>query len=446
MRSYKRNRRAFLCLGMMLFFLLSNQTPNSMAQQNNKETIHAEIDKLASEVEADVIAWRRDFHQHPELSNREFRTAEKIAAFLTSLKLDVQTGVAHTGIVGLLRGREEGTVVALRADMDALPVTEALDLPFASKVKAEYNGQEVGVMHACGHDAHMAMLRGAVHVLASLRDRLPGSVKFVFQPAEEGTPEGEEGGAELMIRQGVLENPRPDVLFGLHVFPMTTGTIGYCAGPAMASTDGLRIVVRGRQTHGAMPWGGVDPIVVASQIVLGLQTIVSRQLDITQAPAVISIGSIHGGVRSNIIPESVEMIGTIRSLNPQMREDIHRRIKHTAERIAESGGAQAEVTIDLGYPVVVNDPELTQRMIPTLQRVAGQENVVPGSPKTVAEDVAYYLQQIPGLFFFLGITPQGSDPAKAAMNHSPYFFVDESALILGVRALSYLAVDYMLSE
>jgi len=249
-----------------------------------------------------------------------------------------------------------------------------------------------------------------------------------------------------MIRQGVLENPKPDVLFGLHVFPWTVGTITYCAGPAMASVDGLRIVVRGRQTHGAIPWGGVDPIVVASQIVMGLQTIVSRQLDITQAPAVISIGSIHGGVRSNIIPESVEMIGTIRSLNPKMREDIHRRIKHTAERIAESGCAQAEVTIDLGYPVVVNDPELTQQMLPTLQRVVGQENVVPATPKTVAEDVAYYLQQIPGLFFFLGITPQGSDPAKAAMNHSPYFFVDESGLRLGVRALSSLAVDYMLSE
>jgi amidohydrolase len=446
MRSSKRNRSAFLCLGMMMCFLLSNRTPNTMAQQTLKNDLHAEIDRLAAEVEADVIAWRRDFHQHPELSNREFRTAEKIAAFLTSLGLDVQTQVAHTGVVGLLRGREEGPVVALRSDMDALPVTEALDLPFASRVKTEYNGQEVGVMHACGHDAHMAMLMGTAHVLSALRDRLPGSVKFIFQPAEEGTPEGEEGGAELMIRQGVLENPRPDVLFGLHVFPWTVGTIAYCAGSAMASVDGLRIVVRGRQTHAAMPWGGVDPIVVASQIVLGLQTIVSRQLDITQAPAVISIGSIHGGVRSNIIPESVEMIGTIRSLNPSMREDIHRRIKHTAERIAESGGAQAEVTIDLGYPVVVNDPELTQQMLPTLQRVVGRENVVPATPKTVAEDVAYYLQEIPGLFFFLGITPQGSDPAKAAMNHSPYFFVDESGLRLGVRALSSLAVDYMLSE
>ncbi len=446
MRSSKRYRSAFLCLGIVICFFLSNRTPNAMAQQTLKDNLHAEIDRLAAEVEADVIAWRRDFHQHPELSNREFRTAEKIAAFLTSLGLDVQTQVAHTGVVGLLRGREEGAVVALRADMDALPVTEALDLPFASRVKTEYNGQEVGVMHACGHDAHMAMLMGTAHILSTLKDRLPGSVKFIFQPAEEGTPEGEEGGAELMIRQGVLENPRPDVLFGLHVFPWTVGSIAYCAGSAMASVDGLRIVVRGRQTHGAIPWGGVDPIVVASQIVLGLQTIVSRQLDITQAPAVISIGSIHGGVRSNIIPESVEMIGTIRSLNPQMREDIHRRIKHMAERIAESGGAQAEVTIDLGYPVVVNDPELTQQMLPTLQRVAGGENVVPATPKTVAEDVAYYLQQIPGLFFFLGITPQGSDPAKAAMNHSPYFFVDESGLRLGVRALSNLAVDYMLSE
>ena len=447
MRPTKRNRRASLCLGFLLIcFLLSNRTQSTMAQQNRTEDLHAEIDGLASEVEADVIAWRRDFHQHPELSNREFRTAEKIAAFLTSLGLDVQTEVAHTGVVGLLRGREEQPVVALRADMDALPVTEALDLPFASGVKTEFNGQEIGVMHACGHDAHMAMLMGVARILTTLRDRLPGSVKFIFQPAEEGAPEGEEGGAELMMKQGVLENPRPDVLFGLHVFPWTTGTIAYCAGSAMASVDGLRIVVRGRQTHGAVPWGGVDPIVAASQIVMGLQTIVSRQLDITQAPAVISIGAIHGGIRSNIIPESVEMIGTIRSLNPQMRGDIHRRIKNTAERIAESAGAEAEVTIDLGYPVVVNDPELTQKMLPTLERVAGQENVVSVSPKTVAEDVAYYLQQIPGLFFFLGITPQDTDPAKAAMNHSPAFFVDESALRLGVRALSYLAVDYMLSE
>ena len=428
----------------MMSLSILNMTGNSMAQHNTDDKFYSEIDRLALDVEKEVIAWRRDFHQHPELSNREFRTAGIVADHLRKLGMEVRTEVAHTGVVGILRGNEEKPVVALRADMDALPVTEALDLPFASKVRTEYNGQEVGVMHACGHDAHTAMLMGAAQVLSEMRNRLAGTVKFIFQPAEEGAPEGEDGGAEMMIREGVLENPKTDVLFGLHVFPTHVGKIEYCSGGAMASVDGLRILVRGRQTHGAMPWGGIDPIVVASQIVLGLQTIVSRQIDITKAPAIVSIGSIHGGVRSNIIPDEVEMIGTIRALDAEMRMDIHERIKSTAAKIAESSGATAEVTIDLGYPVVVNDPELTQMMIPTLQRVAGGENVVSVPPKTVAEDVSYYLEQIPGLFFFLGITPKDSDPGEVAMNHSPYFYVDESALIIGVRALSYLTVDYML--
>lgn len=431
---------------VMMGLLVLNVTGNSMAQHKTDDKFYSEIDRLALVAEKDVISWRRDFHQHPELSNREFRTAGIIAYHLRKLGMVVKTGVAHTGVVGILRGKEEKPVVALRADMDALPVTEALDLPFASKVRTVYNGQEVGVMHACGHDAHTAMLMGAAQVLSEMRDRLPGTIKFIFQPAEEGAPEGEDGGAEMMIREGVLENPKPDALFGLHVFPSLAGHIEYCVGGAMASVDGLRILVRGRQTHAAMPWGGIDPIVVASQIVLGLQTIVSRQIDITKAPAIVSIGSIHGGVRSNIIPDEVEMIGTIRALDGEMRTDIHERIKTTAAKIAESGGAAAEVTIDLGYPVVVNDPEITERMIPSLERVAGKDNVVSVPPKTVAEDVSYYLEEIPGLFFFLGITPKDSDPSEVAMNHSPFFYVDESALIIGVRALSHLTVDYMLME
>ena len=429
----------------ILFVLtsISIMTVSLYSQQKEDNPLLKKIDQLASKVESKVIEWRRDFHQHPELSNREFRTAEKVAEHLRALGLEVKTEIAHTGVVGILRGKKGGPVVALRADMDALPVTEALDLPFASKVKTIYNGKEVGVMHACGHDAHMAMLMGAAEILAELRDQLAGSVKFIFQPAEEGAPAGEEGGAELMIRGGVLENPKVDVIFGQHVFPFESGKIAYCPGPAMASPDGLKIVVTGKQTHGAMPWGGVDPIVVASQIVLGLQSIVSRQINITEAPAVISIGSIHGGVRSNIIPDKVEMIGTIRTLNPDMRIEIHERIRNTAEMIAQSAGATADVNISLGYPVTFNDPELTEQMVPVLKKIAGDENVFKVPPKGTAEDFSYYQQKVPGLFFFLGITPKGTDPETVAMNHSPYFFVDEGALINGVRALVHLAVSYM---
>ena len=431
---------------VLILLIFSCMTVNIFSQEKNSNHLWQQINQLASKIEPKVIEWRRDFHQHPELSNREFRTAKKVADHLRALGLEVKTEIAHTGVVGILHGKKAGTVVALRADMDALPVTEALDLPFASKVKTIYNGKEVGVMHACGHDAHIAMLMGAAEILTSMRDQLPGSVKFIFQPAEEGAPEGEEGGAELMIREGVLENPKVDVIFGLHVFPFEVGKIAYCPGAAMASPDGLRIVVKGKQTHGAMPWGGVDPIVVASQIVLGLQNIISRQVNITEAPAVISIGSIHGGVRSNIIPAEVEMIGTIRTLNPDMRIEIHERIRNTAEMIAQSAGATADVNISLGYPVTVNDPELTGQMVPVLKKVVGNENVFKVPPKGTAEDFAFYQQRVPGLFFFLGITPKDTDPATVAMNHSPYFFVDESALIYGVRALAHLVVFYMQIE
>jgi amidohydrolase len=403
-----------------------------------------QIDRLAGQAQEQVIAWRRDIHEHPELSNREVRTAGLVAEHLRRLGLDVRTQVAHTGVIGVLHGGKPGPVVALRADMDALPVTEATDLPFASKVRTVYNGEEVGVMHACGHDVHTAVLMGVAQVLAQLREQLPGTVKFIFQPAEEGAPKGEQGGAELMIRGGALEDPRPAAIFGLHVSPKyRVGTLACRSGPMMASSDSLRIVVQGRQTHGAQPWTGVDPIVVASQIVLGLQMIVSRQSDLTEAPAVITIGSIHGGVRSNIIPDRVEMVGTVRTFVPEMRRDVHERIRRTAAMIAQGAGALAEVTIDPGYPVTINDPALTTEMVSTLEAMAGKANVVTTPLVMGAEDFSYYQQQIPGMYFFLGVTPPGADPNEAAMCHSPHFCADESAITLGVRSLARLAVTYM---
>ena len=405
--------------------------------------LDAEVDRRAAQVNGKVVAWRRDIHANPELSNRETRTAELVAQHLRSLGIEVRTGVAHTGVVGVLRGGRPGPVVALRADMDALPVTEEVDVPFASKVRATYNGQEVGVMHACGHDTHVAMLMGAAEVLAGVRRDLPGTVVFIFQPAEEGPPAGERGGAELMIAEGALENPKPAAIFGLHVLPYPAGEIRYRPGGAMASSDGFRIVVRGRQTHGAQPWAGVDPIVVAAQVVMGLQTITSRQVDITAAPAIVTVGVINGGVRNNIIPDSVVMLGTIRTFDAIVRRDIHERVRRTAESIAQSAGATARVVIDTGPPVTYNDPALTERMLPTLRQVAGAANVRLSLPLTPAEDFSRYQERIPGLFFFLGITPPGADPRTVAANHSPRFFVDEAALPVGVRALAHIAVDYL---
>jgi amidohydrolase len=404
----------------------------------------AALDAAAAALEAKVIGWRRDFHQHPELSNREVRTAGRVAEHLKSLGLEVQTGVAHTGVVALLEGAHAGPVVALRADMDALPVAEEVDVPFASSALTQFNGQQVGVMHACGHDCHVAILMGVAEILAGMKARLHGRIKFIFQPAEEGPPAGEEGGAALMIKQGVLANPKPDVIFGLHVFAgVKAGTIAYRPGPAMASSDRIKITIHGRQTHGALPWRGVDPIVISSQIVLGLQTIVSRQVDVSLEPAVVSIGAIKGGVRDNIIPDSVEMLGTVRTFNEDMRKDIHARIRNTVELIAKSAGATAQVHFDNAYPVTVNDVPLTERMVPTLQRVAGADKVFVGQKITGYEDFSYYQQKVPGFFYFVGITPPGTDSKQCAPNHSPRFFVDESALVLGVRSLAHLTLDYM---
>jgi len=406
-------------------------------------TLDQRIDDASKKVESKVVACRRDIHQHPELGNRETRTSKIVADRLRELGIEVTPNVAHTGVIGILHGGKPGKVVALRADMDALPVTEQVDLPFKSTVRTTFNGHEVGVMHACGHDAHVAILLGVAEVLAGIREEIPGTVKFLFQPAEEGAPEGEEGGAKLMVKEGALDNPKVDAVFGLHVtsrYPV--GQIAYRPGSMMAAVDSFKIVVHGKQTHGAYPWLGVDPIVVASQIVLGLQTIPSRQVDSSLAPSIVTVGAIHGGVRNNIIPDDVEMIGTIRSLDAKMRDEIHARIKRTAEDIAQSGGATATVTIEEGYPITYNDPKVTEQMVPTLRRVANG-NVEVINAVLGAEDFSFFQQKVPGLFFFLGTRQNGKTAEEAASNHSPLFYVDESGLELGVRAISHVAVDYL---
>lgn len=406
--------------------------------------IQQKIESKAATLTDKVVSWRRDFHQNPELGNREFKTAEKITAHLKSLGLEVQTGVAHTGVVALLKGGKPGAVVALRADMDALPVTERVDVPFKSTVKTEYNSQNTGVMHACGHDTHVAILMGVAEVLASAKADIKGTVKFIFQPAEEGAPTGEEGGAKLMVQQGVLENPKVDAIFGLHINSQTeVNKIAYKPGATMAAVDFFSIDVKGKQTHGAYPWSGVDPIVTSSQIVTALQTIVSRNLDITKAPAVVTIGAIHGGIRQNIIPEDVKMIGTIRTFDEDMHAYVHKRVTDISTNIAESAGAKADVKIDVLYPVTFNNEALTAQMVPTLEKVAGKDNVILTTAKTGAEDFSYYQQKVPGFFFFLGGMPKGKDPVTAAPHHTPDFYIDESGLILGVRSLSRLAVDYL---
>jgi amidohydrolase len=411
-------------------------------------SLASQIDRAAESVEERVIAWRRDLHEHPELGNREFRTAKIVRAHLEALGFDdVRIGVAHTGIVGLLKGALPGPTVALRADMDGLPVTEEVDLPFASKARTTWNGEEVGVMHACGHDCHVAILMGVATVLAGLRSQLRGCVKFIFQPAEEMPPAGEEGGAKMMIAEGALENPAPQAIFGLHVTSiLPLGVIGYRPGPTMASADNFKITVHGKQTHGAAPWLGVDPIVTAAQVILGLQTVVSRGVDIAREPAVVTVGMIRGGVRENIIPDSVEMRGTIRTFNEEMRDEIHERVTTLAEAVSRGSRAGCAVCIDKHYPVTVNDPALTEAMVPTLARVAGADRLELIPKVMGAEDFSFFQRIIPGLFFFVGVTPPGTDPAHAYMNHSPRFFADERALVIGVRSLAHLACDFLESR
>lgn len=410
-----------------------------------QSTLSAGIDQKAQMLEKKLVEWRRDFHQNPELGNREFKTAEKVANHLKQLGLEVKTGIAHTGVVALLKGGKPGPVVALRADMDGLPVTERVDVPFKSQVIADYNGQKTGVMHACGHDTHIAILMGVAEVLAGMKNEIPGTIKFIFQPAEEGAPTGEEGGAQLMVKEGVLENPAVEAIFGLHIdSQIEAGKISYRPGATMAAVDFFSIDVKGKQTHGAYPWSGVDPIVTSSQIVMGLQTIVSRNLNLTQAPAVVTVGAINGGIRQNIIPESVKMIGTIRTFDEGMHTYVHKRMNEIATNIAESAGATAKVDINIMYPVTFNNVALTEKMIGTLDNVAGKENVNLIPAKTGAEDFSYFQQKVPGFFFFLGGMPKGKNVAEAAPHHTPDFYVDESSLVLGVRSLSRLATDYLL--
>jgi len=404
------------------------------------------VNKKADSLQSQVVAWRRDFHEHPELGNREVRTSGIVADYLRSLGLEVKTGIATTGVVGVLKGGKPGPVIALRSDMDALPVTERTPVPFASKVITRYKGEQVGVMHACGHDSHMAMLMAVAKILSSMKSELHGTVKFIFQPAEEGVPTGEVGGAEEMVKEGVMENPKVDVVFGMHIFSfMPVGTITYHSGGAMAGVNDMKIVVTGKSSHGSQPWSGVDPIVVSAQIINNLQTIVSRNVNLAQNPAVVTIGAIKGGNRSNIIPEKVEMLGTLRTFSAKDEQLLITRVKQIVTKTAEAEGATAEATIpyESHYPVTYNNPQLTAQMLPTLQAVAGADNVIAGPALTGSEDFSFFANKAPGLFIFLGGMPKGGDAATVPVNHSPDFFIDESAFPLGVKAMCNLTLDYM---
>lgn len=414
----------------------------AFGQMNSK--LQAKIDRQAMEMEAKVIEWRRHFHQHPELSNREVKTAAFVAEHLKKLGIEVQTGVAKTGVIGLLKTGKPGPVIALRADMDALPVTERNSLPFASKEKAVFNDQETGVMHACGHDTHVAILMAVAEILSKNKSDLKGTIKFIFQPAEEGPPPGEEGGAGLMVKEGVLENPKVDVIFGMHIQSISPlGKISYRPAGMMAASDWFTIKVKGKQSHGAAPWMGVDPIVISAQIINGLQTIVSRQTELTKEAAVISVGRINSGIRENIIPEEAVMAGTIRTLDNEMREKIHEKIKLTATKIAESGGATAEVTIENKTPVTYNDPALTEKVVGSLEKAAGRDNVIRINAVTGAEDFAFFQQRIPGFFFFVGAMMPDQDPNTVPAHHTPDFMIDERGMLTGLKAMLNVTLDYM---
>jgi amidohydrolase len=429
-------KKPLLSLGTALLCGLS-----LLAQSTNSR--RAAIDAAADKIEAQTIAWRRDFHEHPELGNREFRTSKIIADYLRSLGVEVHEGVGKTGVVGLLKGGLPGPVIGLRADMDALPITERTPVPFASKVKSTYNSQEVGVMHACGHDSHVAIMMSVASILSGMRKDLRGTVKFIFQPAEEGPPAGEEGGAALMIKEGVLDNPKVDVVFGLHINSSTeAGKIKYRSEGAMAASDWFTIKVHGKGSHGSMPWGGIDPVVVSAQIIEGLQTIISRQTELTKDAAVISVCVIQGGVRSNIIPETVEMTGTIRTLDTAMQRDIHERMRRTVTKIAESAGATAEISIENKTLITYNDPSLVKQMLPSMQRTAGDSNVTWMDAMTGSEDFSFFGARVPSFFFFLGGMKPGQDPHTAFPHHTADFYIDESGFKLGVRTFCNLVFDY----
>ena len=423
-----------------IIFCFSLLTIGSAFGQKNDE----KISKLSDKIEQKVIEWRRHVHQNPELSNREFETAKYIETHLRNLGISVQTGVAKTGVVGILKGKKPGKVVALRADIDALPVTERNDLPFKSNVRSTYNGKETGVMHACGHDSHVAILMGVAEVLSQMKSELHGTIKFIFQPAEEGAPKGEEGGAELMVKEGVLKNPDVDAIFGLHIAAgLDAGKITYKSGGIMAASQSYQIDVMGKQAHGSRPWASVDPIVASAQIINGLQTIISRESELTKEGAVITVGMINAGIRSNIIPEKATIVGTIRTLDYGMQDFINKRMKEMVPDIAKAFRAEASIEIDKGYPITFNHIELTSQMLPTLQRIALKENVIEVDAITGAEDFSFFQQKVPGLYFFLGGKPLDLSPEKAAGHHTPDFILDESGFVLGVKTLSALALDYL---
>jgi len=412
--------------------------------QNDIAKLKERVAVSADKIESKCIAWRRDIHEHPELGNRETRTAKMVADHLRKLGLEVKESVAKTGVVAILKGGKPGPCIALRADMDALPIVENPTVPFASKQRSNYNGQEVGVMHACGHDAHVAMLMSTAEILSAMKNDIKGTVKFIFQPAEEGPPEGEEGGAPLMVKEGVMDNPKVDVIFGMHIeSDIEVGRIEYKPGAFMASSDWFHIVVKGKGSHGSQPWKGIDPIQISAQIIEGLQSIVSRQMELTKAPVVITVGKIHGGVRNNIIPEECVLDGTIRTLDNAMQKEVHEKIKWTVSKIAEASGATAETTIDTKTLVTYNDPDLVKKMIPSLQSAAGMNNVKEREWVTGAEDFSYYGAKAPAFFFYLGGMPKGKDPKTAPPHHTADFYIDESGMKTGIKAFCGLVIDYM---
>ena len=429
---------------ILIIIITSFYTPiNLNAQSNHSQPM---MHLATKKIEQKVIDWRRDIHAHPELGNREVRTAALVAEHLKSLGLEVKTNVGITGVVGILKSGKPGPVVALRADMDGLPVLERTAVPFASKVKTIYNGVETSVMHACGHDSHVAILMGVAEILTGMKKDLKGTVKFIFQPAEEGAPKGEEGGAELMVKEGVLDNPKVDVIFGLHInAQLEVGKITYRPGATFAGVGDLKITVKGKSSHGAEPWSSVDPIVTSAQIINNLQTIVSRNVDITKNAAVVTIGAIHGGNRSNIIPEQVEMLGTVRSLSESDEKLIFERIRQIVTKTAELNNAEAivELPYSAHYPITFNDIELTNKMLPTLKKSAGASNVLLVPAETGAEDFSFFANEVPGLYFYIGGLPKGKDPKTSGPHHTPDFFLDESGFITGVNTMVNLVLDYM---
>jgi amidohydrolase len=430
--------RKWFLLSLMIFSISTGYS------QDSREALRQKMFKAAEAIEQKCIAWRRDFHQHPELGNRETRTSRIVVDHLKKLGLEVQYPVAKTGVVAVLRGSKPGPCIALRADMDALPIKERVDLPFASKERAEYNGQQVDVMHACGHDTHVAMLMSVAEILAGMKNELRGSVKFIFQPAEEGPPEGEEGGAELMVKEGVMNDPKVDAIFGLHIeADIEAGTMEYKSGAFMASSDWFTIKVKGEGAHGSQPWKGIDPIQVAAQIIGGLQSIVSRQTELTRGPVVITVGKIQSGVRNNIIPEECIMDGTIRTLDNDMQKKVHEQIRVTAKNIAQASGAEAEVTIDTKTLVTYNTPDLVRRTLPSLYAAAGEKNVREREWVTGAEDFSYYGTKAPAFFIYLGGMEKGKSKDKAPSHHTPDFYIDESGMKTGIRAFCSIVVDYL---